>query len=173
MAFLGMSDKEFEFHQKSISEAVRLIGQDAFLFPVNSVSEDIYSDKIVDYEGVRRIGLLFESDPKPILKKFQWLTEEEDLPYVAYIVPLDHEDKEFVAQENMLIRIASNRVLKSERTFLVTNVRGVTLDPLMWMCKLVPYRPKVDMNPSTPSVESTVVPKTDTGFSYLKRGGAT
>lgn len=172
MAVLGMSDKEFEFYQRSISEAVRLIGQDALLFPVGFVTEDLYSDKDIDYEGVRKIGLIFDSNPKPILKKFQWLTEEEELPYLAYIVPLDHDNEEFIAQENMLIQIASERVLKSERTFLVTNVRGVTLDPLMWMCKLVPHRPKVDMDPETPYIESTVAPKTDTGYSYLRKGGA-
>lgn len=171
MAELGMNDIEFEFYQRSISEAVRLIGQDAYLFPVGFVKEDLYSDKSINYEGVRKIGLLFESNPKPILKKFQWLTEDEELPYVAYIVPLDHTDEEFIAQENMLIQIDSERVLQSERTFLVTNIRGVTLDPLMWMCKLVPHRPKVDMIPDTAEVDSTVVPRTDTGFSYLKRGG--
>lgn len=168
MALLGMSDLEFEFHQRSITEAVRLIGQDAYLFPVNSSEEDLNSDKDIVYEGARKIGLLFDSNPKPILKKFQWLTEEEDLPYVAYIVPFDHNNIEFEVTEHMLVRIDSKRVLNSERVFLVTNVRGVTLDPLMWMCKLVPYRPKVDMRPGTGKYEPTLNPKTDTGFTYLR-----
>jgi hypothetical protein len=169
MALLGMSDKEFEYRQKSIAEAVKLIGQDAYLFPVDSVTEDLYSDKDIVYEGARKIGILFESNPKPILKKFQWLTEDEELPYVAYLVPLDHKNIKFTVTDQMLIRIDSTRVLESERVFLVTNVRGVELDPLMWMCKLVPFRPKVDMNPKTGEYEPTVAPKTDTGYSYLKR----
>lgn len=171
MPVLGMSDKEFDFYQHSMSEAVRLIGQDALLFPVGVLKEDLYSDKTVTYKGARKIGLLFDTNPRPILKKFQWLTEDEELPYLAYIVPMDYKDVPFTVQEQMVIRIASERVLESERNFLVTNVRGVTLDPLMWICKLVPHRPKIDMNPTTPQVESTRVPKTDTGFSYLTVGG--
>lgn len=169
MSELGMTDKEFEQHQLFISEAVRLIGQEAHLWPVNSFDLDLYHDPTVKYKEARRIGLFFESNPRPILKKFQWLSEEEELPYVAYIVPLDYEDKEFRVQENMFLQVESTRVLESERNFLISNVRGVNIDPLMWICKLVPARPKYDQHPETPEIEVTYKPKTDSGYSYLNR----
>lgn len=171
MAILGMNDAEFNYYQAAMTEAVKMIGQDAYLFPVDSVTEDIYSDKDIVYNRARKIGLLFESNPKPILKKFQWLSEDDELPYLAYIVPFDHKSVEFTVEENMLIRIDSKRVLQSERVFIVTRVRGTTLDPLMWMCTLAPYRPKVDMVPDTPEYNATLNPKTDTGYTYLKREG--
>lgn len=168
MAQLGMTDREFEQYQLFMSEAVRLIGQDALLYPVDTVTEDLYSDKDITFLKPRKIGLIFDQNPRPILKKFQWLTEDEELPYLAYIVSLDHSDKAFTVQEQMKVVIQSERVLKSERYFLVSNVRGVTIDPLMWICKLVPYRPKFDMKPETSSYDSTLNKKTDTGYSYFK-----
>lgn len=170
MAELMMDEIEYEYYQKSISEACRLIGQEALLFPVNSVLPDIYDDRTVSYDGVRSIGLLFESNPRPLLKKFNWITEDEELPFVANIVPFDDTGEPFNITEDMIIVIKNRLGFKSERSFIVRNVRGSSIDPLMYVCKLSPYRPKVDFNPNTVAHDKTYNKRNDVNSSYLNRG---
>lgn len=169
MAQLGMTPEEYDYWVSNLSEACKLIGQDAKLFPVESEVKDIYFDPTVEYKEAVDIGLIFDGNPKPILKKFNWLTEDEDVPYVCYLVAKDRNLKPIEVRENMKIVIPSVYGVVTERTFLVSHVRGTSIDPLAWICKLVPYRPKVDMKPETPEVDSTIREKNDINYGYLRR----
>jgi hypothetical protein len=139
------------------------------LYQIYDIEKDFYNDtESLDLLSHRDIGLLFEDNPRPVLKKFNWLTEEEEIPYLAYICSKDSNQEPLVVQERMLIRIRTHLGIESDRIFQVTSVRGNTIDPLCWICKLVPYRNKVDFKPETKEVDSTRVEKNDVNFAYLK-----
>lgn len=168
MKQLLMNRREYDLWEQEISECVRLLGQKALLSPVETIFNDLYYDKDMVYEDARPIGIIFESNPRPILKKNNWLIEDDELPYVAYIVPLDNFDKPFKVSEQMFIRITSVFGLESTREFVVQRVRGTTIDPLMYICNLTPYRPKLDFKPETEQTDHTESFKTDTATTYLK-----
>lgn len=169
MALLGMTPEEYDYMVSNISEALKLIGQDAMLYQIYDVEKDLYNDtESLELLSHRDIGLIFEDNPRPVLKKFNWLTEEEEIPYLAYICSKDSRQEPLVVQDRMLIRIKTHLGIESDKLFQVTSVRGNSVDPLYWICKLVPYRNKVDFNPETPKVDSTRVDKTDVNFAYLK-----
>lgn len=168
MAELMMVDREFDQYQRYYAEALKLIGQDAYLFPADSVEEDMYFDKSVSYSDARHIGLIFESNPRPILKRYNWLTEDEELPFLAYIAPLDNNEDGFEVRDQMKIQINSKRVISSERFFIVQKVRGSSIDPLMFICSLTPYRPKVSMRPDLEGYHSTVNGVNEAGYTYLR-----
>lgn len=168
MARLGMSPEEYDYWVSNISEAFDLIGQDAELYQVAEIDKDMYNDvDILKHFTPRNIGLIFEDNPRPVLKKFNWLTEEEEIPYVAYLCSKDSSQRSLEVQEYMVVRVLSNYGLESERLFQVSSCRGSSIDPLFWICKLVPYRNKVDMVHETRQIESTRVRKNDTNFAYL------
>lgn len=170
MALLGMTPEEYDYMVSNMSEALKLIGQDAMLYQVYDIEKDFYNDtESLELLSHRKIGLIFEDNPKPVLKKFNWLTEEEEIPYIAYICSKDSNQEPLVVQDRMLIRIKTNLGIESDRIFQITSVRGNSVDPLYWICKLVPYRNKVDFRPETKKVDSTRVDKNDVNYSYLKR----
>jgi hypothetical protein len=169
MAQLGMSPEEYDYMVSCYSEACKLVGQDAKLFPVDSEVKDIYLDPTVTYKDVRDVGVLFENNPKPILKKLNWLTEDEELPFVCYVVAKDRSLKSFEVTENMVLVVPSVYGLVTERKFVVSHVRGTSIDPLAWICKLVPYRTKLDLDTSTEEIDSTLAGKNDVNYGYLKR----
>lgn len=168
MARLGMTPEEYDYWVSNISEAFDLIGQDAELYQVAEIDKDLYNDvEYFKHFTPRKIGLIFEDNPKPVLKKFNWLMEEEEIPYVVYLCSKDSSQRSLVVQEHMIVRVESVLGLESERLFQVSSCRGSSIDPLFWICKLVPYRMKVDFNPDTKEIEPTRVRKNDTNFAYL------
>lgn len=169
MARLGMSTEEYAFYIGQIREAFDLIGQEAWLYQVKTEEKDLYRDPTIEHKEVKKIGLVFEENPKPILKKMNWLTEDEELPYVAYIVALASDDTPIKITEYMKVRIQSKLGLESDRLFVVSKVTGNSIDPLVWICKLVPYRYKVDINSETERYDSRLgEEKKETGYNYLR-----
>lgn len=168
MARLGMSPEEYDYWVSNLSEAFDLIGQDAELYQVAEIDKDMYNDvELLKHFTPRKIGLIFEDNPRPILKKYNWLMEDEEIPYVAYLCSKDSSQKSLEVREYMIVRVKSNYGLESDRLYQVTSCRGSSIDPLYWICKLVPYRNKVDMVPDTKQIDSTRVRKNDTNFAYL------
>lgn len=168
MARLGMSPEEYDYWVSNLSEAFDLIGQDAELYQVAEIDKDMYNDvELLKHFTPRKIGLIFEDNPRPILKKYNWLMEDEEIPYVAYLCSKDSSQKSLEVREYMIVRVKSNYGLESDRLYQVTSCRGSSIDPLYWICKLVPYRNKVDMVPDTKKIDSTRVRKNDTNFAYL------
>lgn len=168
MSILGMSQKEYDYYVDQVRESMALIGQEAILYQVDTEEKDLYRDPSTTYKDAVKIALVFDDNPKPILKKHNWLTEDEELPYVAHIVALATNGEPVVVRENMKIRVKSKLGLKSDRVFLVSRVVGNHIDPITWICKLTPYREKVDMNPDTCEYEDMREEgKQDTSFGYL------
>jgi hypothetical protein len=168
MAILGMIQTEYDYYVDSLREAMALIGQEAILYQVDVEEKDLYRDPSVTYKEAVNIALIFEENPRPILKQLNWLTEDEELPYVAHIVALASNKEPIVVRENMKIRIPSKYGLETDRVFVVTRVNGNHIDPVEWVCKLVPYRERVDVKPETPEYDRVRVEgKQDTSYSYL------
>lgn len=170
MAILGMSQVEYDYYVDQMREAMALIGQKAYLYQVDTEIKDLYRDPDITYKDAVEIGLVFEDNPKPTLKKMNWLTEDEELPYVAHIVAVGANKEPIEIAENMKIVIPSVYGLKTNRVFVVSRVNGNHIDPVMWICKLVPYREKVDIAPETTDRFETVREEggTDTSYGYLK-----
>lgn len=167
MAILGMSQKEYDYYVDQMREAMHLIGQEAYLYQVDMEVKDLYRDPDIIYKDAVKIGLIFEDNPKPILKQMNWLTEDEELPYVAHIVALSSNKEPVEVTENMKVLIPSVYGLNTVRVFLVSRVTGNHIDPVTWICKLVPYREKIDIDPSTPEYDEKREEGSDTSYGYL------
>lgn len=166
MGLLYMTDYEHQMHEQLIAESARLLGQKCKLYLIDKIVKDLNHDPYIEYNNCPiDINILFESNPKPILKKMGWYTEDEDLPYVAYITRWSDRYEEFTISEYMRIEI-NNSQGRSE--FLITDIKGSKIDPLFWTCKLVPYRYNTDIssvNKNPEDLSDTV----NTGYDYLKR----
>lgn len=169
MAILGLTQGEYDYFVGDLRESMALIGQDALLYQVGTAVEDLYGDPTVSYQEARKVSVIFDDNPRPILKKYNWYTEDKDLPFVAHIVALDSEEQPLVIVEKMILRIPSVYGLITERCFIVTHVVGNAIDPWEWICTLVPYREKVDIVQETEEYDQVQpVPDRKTSFGYLK-----
>lgn len=167
MGLLDMSRSENALHMKFIAEAAKLRGQSCRLYQIDKKSSDLHNDKDIIYKEPVLINILFEEHPKTILKKMNWFSEDEELPYVAYLTNLDKNYQEVEIEKDCLIETKSIQVEYQERTrFLISSVRGSQVNPVFWICKLVPYRPKANMpdviDPEAPS-------NTDMGYGFIRR----
>lgn len=167
MASLGMTQKEYDYWVDNYAEAAKLIGEEAKLLQVESEYKDLYYDPDRTYKDSRDIGVLFEENPKPILKKMNWFQEDESLPYLAYVVAKDNELEPLEIKEGMIILLRSKYGLITDRRFLVTDVRGTSINPLGYLCKLVPDRERVDFDETTPEIEHSYRKPNDVNYGYL------
>lgn len=169
MGILNQNKAEHEYLVRNLQEAFYLIGQDATLFQIEVENKDMYRDLYIDYKSGVPISLIFEENPKPILKQYQWLVEDEELPYVANICKYDNDLNVIDIRENMLIEIKSKFDLEDVKVFRISNIRANHIDPIMYTAKLVPHRHKLDFQPDTEKVDPRITDiKNDTGYNYLK-----
>lgn len=169
MGLLTMTPEEYQYQVDNLREAFMLIGQEATLFEVDKEFQDMYKDYDLTYKEGREICVIFENNPQPIMKKFKWLTEGEDNPIIAHVVAKDNEGNPLEIRANMKILLKSKYGLVDERMFVVTRVNGSSIDPLTWICKLVPYRYEADVDPDTPGYQETLDHKRlDTDFTFLR-----
>lgn len=167
MGLLDMSRSEAELHMRFITEAAKLRGQPCLLYQIDNSVSDLHNDKDIVYKDSVLVNILFDEHPKTILKKLNWFTEDDELPYVAYLTNMDKNYSDVRVTKDCLIEIKSTQVEQSERTrFIISEVRGNSINPVYWICKLVPYRPKSIMtevnDPDAPN-------NTSMGYSYVKR----
>lgn len=169
MGLLTMTEEEYQYYVDNIREAFDLIGQKAILFQIDQEVKDLYQDKEQLYREGKIISLVFEDNPKPTLKKFNWLTEDDNNPIVAHIVAKASDGDSLEIRDGMKILLISEHGLRTARAFKVANVVGSSIDPLTWICKLVPYRYKEDVDQQTSGYQSKLDSKElDTDFSYLR-----
>lgn len=167
MGLLDMSRPELKMHMKFITEAAKLRGQPCKLYQIAESTSDLHNDKDIEYMPPVDINILFEEHPKTILKKLNWFSEDEDLPYVAYLTNMDKDYADVRVTKDCLIETHSIQVEQSERTrFLISSVRGGNIDPAFWICKLVPYRPKSE---KTEVKDHEAPNNTDMGYSFIQR----
>lgn len=167
MGLLDMSRSEAELHMKFITEAAKLRGQPCLLYQIDTSVSDLHNDKDIVYKDPVLVNILFDEHPKTILKKLNWFTEDDELPYVAYLTSMDKNYSDVRVTKDCLVETRSTQVEQSERTkFVISEVRGNSINPVYWICKLVPYRPKSKMtevnDPDAPN-------NTSMGYSYVKR----
>ena len=165
MGLLYMNSDEHQLWEEYIAEAARMLGQECKLYMIDKEVKDLNHDPYIEYKSPIDINIMFESNPKPILKRMGWFTEDDELPYIAYITSLSDQYEDVVIKKNAKIEIPH---VQGDSEFLITNVRGSKIDPLFWICKLVPYRYNLD-NPSVNKNPEELSDTMDTGYSYLKR----
>ena len=169
MGSLSMNLSEHNYYVNMIMEGFNLIGQKAILYQVDTEERDLYYDPKVVYKEASNIFVMFESNPMPILKKYNWLTEGEDSPYIVYVSGLDSEGNPIEVQENMKIVIVSELGLKTQRVFDVSRVMANNINPLAYLCKLTPHRFHVDLEESEETYkEDEVGTRVDNETKYLK-----
>lgn len=167
MGLLDMSRSEAELHMRFITEAAKLRGQPCLLYQIDNSVSDLHNDKDIVYKDSVLVNILFDEHPKTILKKLNWFTEDDELPYVAYLTNMDKNYSDVRVTKDCLIEIRSTQVEQSERTrFIISEVRGNSINPVYWICKLVPYRPKSIM---TEVIDPDAPSNTSMGYSYVKR----
>lgn len=157
MGALDPTQEEYNLIVSMITEAVRLRGTSAKLYQVETETFDQY--RAPDYIRLEAVdvGLLFEENPKPILKKNGWYVDGEDMPYVAYMTTRTVTGAPVVLREGMLIEVPSVYGMVDKQTFQVTGVKGVTIDPVAWICKMVPHRKKLDQQLLVDGVQTSRV----------------
>ena len=167
MGLLYMDDVEHELHIEYLAEAAKLLGQEALLYQVDTKECDLHHDKDVTYKDPVKFNFLLEHNPTPILKKLNWFSEDDELPYIGYLTNLDDNYQKVVIDKECLLEIRTTQVDEvSTNKFVITSVRGSKLNPLFWICKLVPYREKTEMRP----VKDPEAPQdTSLGYSYIQR----
>lgn len=166
MGLLYQNKSEHDFYARAIAEAAQLLGEPALIYIPDVKKYDINNDKQIVYQKPILINIIFEENPKPILKKNNWLTEDPDLPYVVYIPKKADDYSDVNAEKDSLIKITNIQVDNMyESDFIITNIVGSKLRPLFWECKLAPYRPNVKGK----SHNSDVPDSTKHGYSYITR----
>lgn len=170
MPILALTDTEYDYYVQTLREEYELIGQDGYLYQVDVDTVDLYQDPQTLYKKPTKICMVFDDNPRPIIKKNNWFTEDGSLPFVAHVVNLDSEGNKINIIEHMIIRIPSVHGLKTDRFFYVTHVLANHIDPWEWVISLVPYRDKVDMVPETDKTYDRLrdVESVDSGYGYLK-----
>lgn len=169
MGLLYQGKSERNLSTKFIAEAAHLLGQEANLFQIDSEIRDINNDPHITYHEAVPVNILFEDNPKPILKKYGWFTEDDDLPYIAYITRYGKDYQNVYIRENCIVEIYEHQNEDDknlDRRFIITNCRGNMIDPLYWICKLAPYRDEVP----TRSVKDFESPHNNgLGYTYIQR----
>lgn len=168
MGLLYMNSGEHVLHEKYITEAFKLLGQECLIYFPTSITSDLHQDRNIEYGDPIKMDILFESHPEPILKNYNWYSEDDQYqPYVAYITNLNHEYERVKIERDCLVEIPQAQVDEvTTKKFLITFLRGSKINPLFWTCKLAPYREKV----SKEEVSDFEAPQnSDMGYTYVKR----
>lgn len=167
MGLLDMSRGENSMWMRFIAEAAKLRGQPCILYQIDHAHHDLHNDKDIIYKEPVLFNILFEDNPKTILKKMNWFSEDEELPYVAYLVGLDESYADVEIAKDCRIDTRSIQVKQSEETqFLISSVKGSSVNPVFWICKLVPYRPK---SIRTEVVDPESPNSTEMGYHFIQR----
>lgn len=179
MALLGMNSNEHNLWELYITEATKLHGQKCKLYLIEEKVKDLNHDPNVTYKDPIDFNILFESNPKPILKKMGWYIEDDDLPYVAYLTSYANKHDRIELRKETKISIPN---IQGISEFTISDIRGSKINPLFWICKLVPYRynvdnPRVDLHPDDykdASVDQSrdkdeVQAKGDPNYKYFRR----
>ena len=175
MGLLYMNQVEHELWEERITEAAYLLGQECMLYQINSKDDDINRDPKIEYKEPVKANILLETQPKPVLKRMGWVTETDELPYVAYITRLAEDYSPIVIEKYVKISVPNSL---GETDFIISDVAGSKIDPLFWTCKLVPYRYNIvndHVNQSPDDYPDAGVidddSENDGNYNYFKRGG--
>ena len=110
MGLSDMSRSEAELHMKFITEAAKLRGQPCLLYQIDNSVSDLHNDKDIVYKDPVLVNILFDEHPKTILKKLNWFTEDDELPYVAYLTNMDKNYSDARVTKDCLVETRSTQV---------------------------------------------------------------
>lgn len=167
MGLLFMNASEHMLSRQYITEAFRMLGTECLLYIPSEIIGDVHNDNDIKYNDPIEMDLLFESHPEPILENYDWYSEEDQEPYVAYISGLSRNYEKLRVQKDSMVEVPQYQVDElTYKKFLITQVKGSKLNPLFWTCKLVPIRDKAEIE----EVKDYESPRsTSMGYSYIKR----
>lgn len=167
MNILGMSVEEHNMWITYLAESASLLGNECSIYLIKNREDDINNDPYIEYYDPVKINILFDKNPKSILKKLGWYTEDDKLPYIAYLTCLSDNYKINYPQKYSLIEVPNTMInSKNSNKFVISDIKGSKINPLFWICKLVPYRYNLEneyVNIS-PDLEDN---KTFTKYKYL------
>lgn len=167
MGLLYMASQEHELNVKFIAEAAKLLGQECWIYQPLTITSDIQQDRAVTYKTKVKANILFESNPQPVLKNYNWISEDDTLPYIAYITNLDDNYEDIVIERDCIVEVPQAQMNEvSNKKFIITFLKGSKINPLFWTCKLVPYREKVE---GTPVVDEEAPNNSEMGYTYVQR----
>lgn len=167
MGLFDISGQDKEVVRGMLNEAFALWGTNARLMQVTADNKDFNNDN--DYQRLpyQEINLLYEEFPKPTLRKLGWFQEDQEMPAVAYVLPLDKDGNRVRLREGSVIEIPYNEVRDGVRTMFVGRCQADSLNFLYWICTLTPNRIQVIKDAEGKDIEE-VNPVGDT---LLNRGG--
>lgn len=140
MGKLSMSQEEYEYYVSTLSEGFSLMGQDTLLYQVKTCDKDLYSSDIKStYEEPVKISILFEENPKPVLKLMNWLEDIKDSSYIIYVPTKTEDGNMLKITEKSIFKITSQYGLYASKSFIANKVQGNTIDPTLWICQVSPY----------------------------------
>lgn len=169
MGLLGFTPEEYKFYIRSMSEALKLIGNEAYIREVKENRTNFYGDSSYSNKHRIKANIIFDNHPKPILRKMGWNTEEEDHPFVAWLSILSEKEKIIEMEEGLIVEVIGINGPDATQVFRVTRCHGSTIDPTMWLLLMMPYRKEIDFVPETPKHETVDPTKKDTEDKYIKR----
>ena len=169
MPILGLTPTEYEYYLLTYAEAFELIGQDAFLYPVDVEVKDIYRDPDLLYKKPVHISIIFEESPTAFLRKNNWVIEDDELePYMAYMVGFDNERRPIEVRENMKVRVVSNLGYHFDKIFNVEKVNLNHLNHFVYSCKLTPYR-ETNVSPNKRALDKKESSSTEVKYLDIKK----
>jgi len=170
MGILAYSDIEWEYLVRTVSEFFTLMGYDALLYQVECVERSLHYDidSATFWEPVK-IGIAFETNPKPLLRKWFWNTEESakdtQVVHMGFMDTLEHY---IACAPGMEFTVQVKHGIPDVKRFRVNEVHGDALNPLMWVCTVSPVRAQSDFRPEDPGeVQVTRNDPSQTRYSYL------
>lgn len=145
---LTLSDSEKSLYKDWLLEAFYLRGIEAFIYQALDESPDVYADWTYNYLPPVRSRVVFEDNPRAVLKQLNWLAEDEEVnPLLTYVLTEDFNRNKLSISRGCIIEIPYAMDESGSQKFIVTEMRGDSIRPLVWICKLAPYREQVDIHP--------------------------
>jgi len=169
-ALLTLSDSERLLYKDWLMEAFFLRGIEAYIHQAVEEEADVSADWEYRYYPPVRSRVVFEENPRAVLKQLNWLAEDEEMnPLLTYVLTEDFNRDKLKIARGCIIEIPYSMDEGGTQKFIVTEMRGDSIRPLIWICKLAPYREQTDVNPDTAGVEERRTGDTFSENVYLDR----
>jgi hypothetical protein len=155
---------------KLYSQANERRGLACKYYQVLSYVRSLNNDPIVTYDLPIDLDIIITNPPKATLRKLNWLVEGDDPTYVAYISRIDgRTGLPIIVQEFARIDLPYIMEDSGVQVFRVMDVKGETSSPIMYICKLSPWRdPPINVTlPALEIISSDVIEPNITEYSFL------
>lgn len=184
------------YYASNIAESHWLMGIKSKFYECLEYERDSAGDYYGTFDDPQDISIVFEDNPRSVLEKMNWLAEGEELPYLVYISAIDYpkykkwrdetdldklsdEDKNYWLSNTdspFLINVTKYSRVEipyqmrevGTQLFTITQIRGDSVNPTVFTCKLVPHRGAIDMDESTPEIDRDLGNTGANDYNYIK-----